>query len=153
MEFHWMSHCLFTSSTCKQRQKVKQMTLEHIYRKLKYTETFPYGKRGWAVRAKKTHILSLLLQKLDLLFIHLNITRFGRGFLCSFSTLWGTQNIPKSTTFFHYPTLWGLTSREVLSHTFLVKRFISCISEREKKFKINRFGVWMGQIYLNGARL
>lgn len=38
-------------------------------------------------KKKKTHILSLLLQKLDLLFIHLYITWFSWGFLCSFSTL------------------------------------------------------------------
>lgn len=65
------------------------------YRKQNTQRLSPMAKRGWTIsltkkgnKKHKTHILSLLLQKLDLLFIHLNITRFSWGFLCSFSTLW-----------------------------------------------------------------
>lgn len=92
MEFHWMSHCLFTSSTCNDSHKVKEK------KELKQCWDFPLWQKEWTVPAKKTHILSLLLQKLDLLFIHLHITRLGRGFLCRFSSLRATQNIPQSST-------------------------------------------------------
>lgn len=71
------------------------------YRK-KNTETFPYGKRGWAVKAKKRLTSFLCFSKSLIFFSYTSTSQGLAGVFSAAFPLWGGgKNIPKSKTFLH----------------------------------------------------
>lgn len=116
-------------------------TRHSTYRKLHEQRLSPVAKRGWVVCWRKTHILSLLLQKLDLLFICLHITRFSRGFLRGFSSLGAQRTFPLYWSWNMILQMWPVGYR-------VIKRPLS-LPSTHYKLQADKAYVWrMNVLYL-----